>query len=316
MMKTSPTSTPPWLPRPNKLAVRKIFPIIIGIILSSSCGIVRMKSSESYLPGPAIRADYAPQGIVQELVQPCSVPGPTRRRMIVYLPADYFKTNARYPVLYLLHGARGYETSWVRKGRVYHTADSLWAAGKAVPCIIVMPNVNQYNDDPDYEGGRFKDAYESILEVDGIVESAFMHDVVGLVDSLYRTVPDAEHRAVAGLSIGAYQSIHLGANYPESFGYIGAMSPYMWSIGHPSLTRRKFYGNLHRKMRQQFAVHPPRGFYLYAGQKDMMRPATHNLHMYMNKKGYPHLYSKYPGSHSWENGWIDELVDMMQRIFR
>ena len=268
------------------------------------------------MPGPAIRDGYSPKGIVEERVQLCSVPGPSQRRMIVYLPADYYDTDRRYPVLYLLHGARGYETSWIRKGEVYHTADSLWASGKAVPCIIVMPNVNQYNSDEDYEGGRFKDAFESILEVDGRLESAFMQDVVALVDSLYRTRTDKAGRAVAGLSIGAYQSIHFGANYPESFGYIGAMSPYMWSIGHPSHTRRKFYGHLHGKMKRQFKECPPQGFYLYAGQWDMMRPATHNLHMYMKKEGYPHQYYVYPSSHDWKNGWTEELKDFMEQIFQ
>ena len=275
-----------------------------------------MKSSESYLPGPAIRADYTPKGIVEEVVQPCSVPGPENRRVIVYLPADYYETDQRYPVLYLLHGARGYETSWIRKGKVYQTADSLWAAGKAVPCLIVMPNVNQYNDEADYEGGRYKDAYESILEVDGIVESAFMQDVVELIDSRYRTIPDQAHRAIAGLSIGGYQSICFGANYPESFGYIAAMSPYMWSLGHPSATRWNFYGKLHGKMKRQFTQYPPKGYYLYAGTKDMMRPATHSLHQYMKKQGYSHTYAKYPASHSWANGWIEELKDVMQRIFK
>ena len=296
--------------------MRKLFPILIGILLSSSCGVVRWKSSESYLPGPAIRADYTPKGIVEEVVQPCSVPGPANRRLIVYLPADYYETDQRYPVLYLLHGARGYETSWIRKGEVYQTADSLWAAGKAVPCIIVMPNVNQYNDEADYEGGRFKDAYESILEVDGVVESAFMQDVVALVDSCYRTLPDQAHRAIAGLSIGAYQSIYFGANYPDYFGYIAAMSPYMWSLGRPSLTHRKFYGHLHGKMKRQFQENPPQGYYLYVGKWDMMRPATHTLHMYMYKNGYPHQYSTYPASHSWAKGWREELKDLMQQLFQ
>lgn len=275
-----------------------------------------MRSSESYLPGPAIRAEYQPKGIVEEVVQPCSVPGPTQRRLIVYLPGDYYESTRRYPVLYLLHGARGYETSWIRKGEVYQTADSLWASGQAEPCIIVMPNLNQYNDDEDYSGGRFKDAFESILEMDGVVESAFMADVVSLVDSLYRTRPERGSRAVAGLSIGGCQSMYLAANHPDAFGYVGAMSPYVWGLGHPSVTRFKFYGNLRRKMKRQFRDYPPHGYYLYAGDYDMMRPATHNLHMYMNKKNYSHHYSKYPSSHDWVDGWIDELKDVMQRIFK
>ena len=296
--------------------MRKLLPIVAILLLSSSCGIVRMRSSEAYLPGPAIRADYTPRGIVEEHYHPCSVKGPTQRHLIAYLPADYYESTQRYPVLYLLHGARGYETSWIRKGKVYQTCDSLWREQKAAPCIVIMPNVNSYIDDYDYEGGRFKDAFESIFEVDGYVESAFMRDVVHFVDSVYRTVPDGAHRAVAGLSIGGYQSIQFAANFPQEFGYVGAMSPYMWALGHPSITRFKFYGGLESKMKKQFESAPPEGFYLYAGKLDMMRPATLKLHHRMTINGYAHEYTRYPGSHDWNNGWIQELEDFMQKIFK
>ena len=296
--------------------MRKLLPIVAILLLSSSCGIVRMRSSEAYLPGPAIRADYTPRGIVEEHYHPCSVKGPTQRHLIAYLPADYYESTQRYPVLYLLHGARGYETSWIRKGKVYQTCDSLWREGKAAPCIVIMPNVNSYIDDYDYEGGRFKDAFESIFEVDGYVESAFMRDVVHFVDSVYRTVPDGAHRAVAGLSIGGYQSIQFAANFPQEFGYVGGMSPYMWALGHPSITRFKFYGGLESKMKKQFESAPPEGFYLYAGKLDMMRPATLKLHHRMTINGYAHEYTRYPGSHDWNNGWIPELEDFMQKIFK
>ena len=296
--------------------MKKTLTILLLTITLTSCGVIRQRTSEAYLPGPAIRSGYTPENLVEEVVQPCSVPGPTTRRMIVYLPKDYYTSGERYPVFYLLHGARGYETSWIRKGRVYQSTDSLWREGKAVPCIIVMPNVNQYNDDKDYEGGRFKDAWESIWEVDGTVESAFVQDVVHLVDSLYRTVPDKEHRAVAGLSIGGYQSIFFGANHPDIFGYIGAFSPYMWGLGKATPYRRQFYSRLHRKMGVQFADDPPEGYYLYAGKWDIMRPSTLSVHRFMERKGYEHSYAKYPGSHDWKNGWIEEYQDMLQRVFK
>lgn len=289
--------------------------VVAGVVLTS-CGVVRFRNSETYLPGPAIRSDYTPEGLVEEILYPSSVPGPTCRRMIVYLPADYYKSERRYPVFYLLHGARGYETSWIRKGKVYQSTDSLVREGLAEPCIVVMPNVNQYNDDRDYEGGRFKDAWESIWEVDGTVEYAFVQDVVQAVDSLYRTLPDAAHRAVAGLSVGGWQSICLGANHPDIFGYIGAFSPYTWCMGRDRGYRKIFYGHLHEKMARQFSAHPPKGYYLYAGKWDIMRPSTLRLHHFMENKGYFHVYSKYPGSHDWKNGWIDEYADMLQRVFR
>lgn len=295
--------------------MRRFAPLITVLFFLTSCGVFRFRESETYHPGPAIR-DYQPHGIVEEVMYPSSVPGPTERRMIVYLPADYHLGQEHYPVFYLLHGARGYETSWIRKGRVYESTDSLWREGKALPCIVVMPNVNQYDDDEDYDGGRFKDAWESIFEVDGAVEYAFVQDVVHCIDSLYRTIPDKEHRAIAGLSIGGYQSIYFGANYPDVFGYVGAFSPYMWSLGKRTEYRKQFYGQLHKKMGLQFGSNPPEGYYLYAGKWDIMRPSTLSVHRYMERKGYEHSYTKYPGSHDWKNGWIEEYQDMLQRVFK
>lgn len=294
---------------------KQIF-IPLFLLAMCSCGTIRNRDSEMYLPGPAIRDGYTPMGWVEEVQYPGSVPGPTFRRMIVYLPPDYHRTERRYPVLYLLHGARGYETSWIRKGQVYQSTDSLLREGLAEPCIVVMPNVNQYNDDRDYEGGRFKDAWESILEVDGTVEYAFVHDVVNLVDSLYRTIPDKAHRAVAGLSIGGYQSLLLGVNHPDVFGYIGSMSPYTWCLGREHGYRKLFYGHLYKKMNAMFASSPPLGLYLYAGKWDIMRPSTARIHQRMKRKGYAHEYNKYPGGHDWRKGWIEEYKDILKKLFK
>ena len=276
---------------------------------------VRFRNAPTYHAGPAQKTGYAHEGIIEEVYVDCSVPGPTRRRMIVYLPKDYYQSQKRYPVFYLLHGARGYETSWIRKGYVYETTDSLFRNGLAEPCIVVMPNVNQYNDDKDFEDSRFKDAFESIFEVNGVVETGFMQDVVHQVDSLYRTLPDKAHRAIAGLSIGGWQSIWITLNNPDSFDYIGAFSPYCWCMSAPSSYRRHFYKGMYRKFKVQFQE-PPKGYYLYAGKWDIMRPSTVRLHQILEKKNYPHEYFVYPGSHDWPDGWIDEYRDMLQRVFK
>ena len=276
---------------------------------------VRFRNAPTYHAGPAQKTGYTHEGIIEEVYVDCSVPGPTRRRMIVYLPKDYYQSQKRYPVFYLLHGARGYETSWIRKGYVYETTDSLFRNGLAEPCIVVMPNVNQYNDDKDFEDSRFKDAFESIFEVNGVVETGFMQDVVHQVDSLYRTLPDKAHRAIAGLSIGGWQSIWIALNNPDSFDYIGAFSPYCWCMSAPSSYRRHFYKGMYRKFKVQFQE-PPKGYYLYAGKWDIMRPSTVRLHQILEKKNYPHEYFVYPGSHDWPDGWIDEYRDMLQRVFK
>lgn len=287
----------------------------LAAFFCASCSrYLTLQGSEGYLAGPAIR-DYQPENLVEEHLYPCSVPGPENRRMIVYLPRDYYESGINYPVLYLLHGARGYETAWIRKGQVYQSTDSLWRNGLAKPCIIVMPNINQYNDEKDYDGGRYKNAWESIWEIDGKAEWSFVKDVVEYVDNHYRTIPDKEHRAIAGLSVGGIQSIYFGANSPDVFGWIVAMSPYFQFKGKHHAYYHAFYDNLYDKMAVEFGENPPCGYFLFAGKNDLARPKTLKHHRYMEKMGYPHSYEQYPGSHNWKGCWIPEYRDILPKLF-
>ncbi|MBO4263802.1 MAG: hypothetical protein J5871_03890 [Bacteroidales bacterium] len=280
-------------------------------VLLSSCGIVRLRQSPAYQSG---RVDGTGlRGRVEAVRYPCSVPGPHWRRMIVYLPEGYDTSSCRYPVMYLLHGARGYETSWIRKGNVLHLTDSLFAGGHAVPAIVVMPNMNQYNDDYDYENGRFKDAMESLFEVDGIVESAFCEDVVAFVDARYRTVPEGAYRAVGGLSIGAMQSAYLCANHPGMFGYVGVFSP-MWPPMGKENPRREFYRHYKEKNAALFRQQAP-VWYLMTGRADILHFISCGWHRFLQKQDAPHIYHVSGGGHSWAN-WQDYYVRMMSGIFK
>src|SRR6516225_11043939 len=62
-----------------------------------------------------------------------------KRKMVVYLPPGYAKTN-KYPVFYLLHGGGDSETGWKEKGSADIILDNLYADKKIVPMIVVMPN--------------------------------------------------------------------------------------------------------------------------------------------------------------------------------
>lgn len=62
------------------------------------------------------------------------------RRLTVYTPPYYEKSDKSYPVLYLLHGSGGDETAWLELGRIARSMDNLIAEGKAEPMIIVLPN--------------------------------------------------------------------------------------------------------------------------------------------------------------------------------
>lgn len=107
--------------------MKKVLVLISFVLALSSCGIykARVTSNTLMLTPPQIEAAYQPRGSVVESYHECSVPGPTRRRLLVYLPKGYHDSDQRYPVLYLIHGARGNEAAWITKGNVLHYADSL-----------------------------------------------------------------------------------------------------------------------------------------------------------------------------------------------
>ena len=65
------------------------------------------------------------------------------RRLTVYTPYGYeANKKAKYPVLYLLHGAGGDEEAWTSMGRAAQILDNLIEKGLAKPMIVVMPNGN------------------------------------------------------------------------------------------------------------------------------------------------------------------------------
>ena len=93
--------------------MKRVLVLISFALILSSCGIyrARVSSNSSLLTPPEIEAAYHPEGTIVESYQECSVPGPTRRRMLVYLPKGYQESDRRYPVFYLIHGARGNEAA-------------------------------------------------------------------------------------------------------------------------------------------------------------------------------------------------------------
>jgi len=260
-----------------------------------------------------VHPEYVPKGVLQEVYFKSSVPGPTYRRMQVYLPEGYYGNCDRYPVIYLIHGARGNEDAWIKNGTILQVADSLTANGYCKPFILVMPNMNQYKNDRDFKNSRTKRAFESLFDVDGAVESAFPRDVVHTVDSLFRTVPDKQHRALAGLSLGGLQSIFLGANNPDLADYFGLFSPTRRTALKPS-EYNEFYSYLKDKLSVQF-TDPPKLYMICIGKRDIFFSQMKNFRRYLRKQGYPFVYYETPGGHSWKN-WKPYCTYFMQECFK
>ena len=143
------------------------------------------------------------------------------RRCFVYTPPEYEKNNStRYPVLYLQHGSGEDETGWAVQGKANLILDNLIAEKKAVPMIIVMDNgyASKPSQTPQAAGtpprGPGFSAFEEVL----------IKEIILMIDETYRTIADREHRAMAGLSMGANQTIRITMNNLDKFSYIGGFS--------------------------------------------------------------------------------------------
>lgn len=291
--------------------MKRILLYLLVLAMASSCAVAR------YARGPET-ADIVSlpgyDGIIETVTYDASEPALSQRRMVIYLPTGYYADSLRrYPVMYLLHGARGNEVTWIELGEAFRSLDSLRRISRAVDFILVLPNMNNYSGDDDYKNGRPMNAMRSFWLLDGEAERYFMQDVVQRVDSLYRTVPEKRGRAIAGMSSGALQSIYLSAGHPDAFGYVGLFSPY----NHPTfaaLGHRDVYGRLWKRLEKQFAD-PPIRYDIYIGDTDVFYPHMWIFHNNLMKKDYQHRFFIRPGGHEWYN-WSYFLIDFYKEIFQ
>src|SRR5690242_9320637 len=152
-----------------------------------------------------------PHGAVREVWYNSKVTG-TWRHALVYLPPSYdMQTKTRYPVLYLQHGAGEDETGWIRQGSANFILDNLIAAKNCKPMIVVMAYgyaQRAGQPAPDLTGKPF--GSPEMLKAMQDIAAAFEDDVtqvlIPFIDSTFRTSPDRDHRAMAGLSMGGMQT--------------------------------------------------------------------------------------------------------------
>ena len=143
------------------------------------------------------------------------------RRAFVYTPPGYdAHPTTRYPVLILQHGSGEDETGWTRQGRAQFILDNLIAAGKTRPMILVMDRGYAWPAG----APTMKQGPAEWLQGQTAFEDVVVRDLIPMIDASYRTIPDREHRAMAGLSMGGMQTMFIALEHLELFAYIGSFS--------------------------------------------------------------------------------------------
>jgi enterochelin esterase family protein len=146
------------------------------------------------------------------------------RRCFIYTPPGYNKdTQKRYPVLYLQHGGGENETGWSAQGKAGLIMDNLIAEGKAVPFIIVMDNGTWSMQGPPRGERPAGGEWPPKGWADGFSKT-LLNDIIPMIDVSYRTLPDQQHRAMAGLSMGGMQTRVITLANPDVFSHVGMFS--------------------------------------------------------------------------------------------
>ena len=199
----------------------------------------------------------------------------------IYLPPCYDQQpDLRYPVLYLFHGQGFTDDQWERLG-VDETANVLIAEKLLAPFIIVMPHDRFGNHSSMSKFGQV------VVEV-----------LIPWIDKTYRTFPERDHRAVGGLSRGGGWAFYLGVSHWELFGAVGAHSPAVLNNDTNNMS----------SILDQIPIELSPRIYIDTGDRD--RPtiieSAHLLGDLLNKKGIPHEWYLFTGSHN-EDYWRDHL---------
>lgn len=234
------------------------------------------------------------------------------RRMAIYTPPGYEKGKKKYPVLYLLHGMGGDENAWLNFGRSAQILDNLIAQGKIQPMIVVMPNGNASQEAaPGYSSRNFyKPTMMLPKTMEGSMEMSFP-DVVKFVDNNYRTIKKKSGRAIAGLSMGGFHSLHIAKEYPDMFDYVGLFSAAIMPFDEVS---SPIYNNMDEKLKIQFDK-KPKLYWIGIGKTDFLYKANVEYRQKLDEKGYKYTYFENEEGHIWKN-WRIYLTEFMQLIFR
>ena len=159
-----------------------------------------------------------PHGLVSENIYFSKLTNSFRRCLIYTPPGYYENTKMHYPVLYLQHGSFEDETGWSAQGKANLILDNLIALKQALPMIIVMDNGYAYashgNGGTEATKGQPKSIFEEVL----------ITEVIPMVDTKFRTLANRDHRAIAGLSMGANQTMRIMMNHLDTFSYYGGFS--------------------------------------------------------------------------------------------
>ncbi len=248
-------------------------------------------SNQVHVPGPSSlpwEINNVTHGVIHHHFYHSTVVG-DNRDFYVYTPSGYDPTaQTTYPVLYLLHGYSDDASGWTAVGRANVILDNLIAQGKAKPMVIVMPLGYGAPEILDPHGPMFRDASLVRRNMDKFRDALFT-EVMPEVEKDYRVSTDRNQRAIAGLSMGGAESLYVGLNNLDHFGWVGS-----FSAGGLGNDYNAAFPSLNSSANAQLHA-----LWIACGTEDQLIGPNRKFREWLTSKGIHHTDIETPGMHTW-----------------
>ena len=294
----TPNSSFDWRPAHLSTSVLRLLFLIVG-----AAGIVQARAArsaaENAFAGPSdLQCSEIQSTVLSRAVSYC-----------VALPANYTSGSRRYPTLYFLHGLFESDRSWADRGGK-EILDGLLAKGEVGPFIVVLP-----------DGG--KTFYINSFDGQTRYEDFFVQELIPFIDQHYRTVAQPTARAISGISMGGYGSLHLGMRHADLFSAASAQSAALIAklpnplptTGRMGFLAELLQGTFGSPLNEVYweannpltlAEHPDRfaGLKVYfdVGDQDRygFQEGNEQLDQILKSENFPHEFALRSGGHGWD----------------
>jgi enterochelin esterase family protein len=186
------------------------------------------------------------------------------------------------------------------QGKINFILDNLLAAKKAAPLLVVMDN--GYAPRPGSPNPHRPE------RADNLFTDLVLTDLVPAIDRDFRTLADREHRAIAGLSMGAGQAMRIGLGHLDIFGSIGSFSGSV-----PNFEPKSSYDGVFKDPVE--ANRKIRLLWIGCGKLDFLYDGAQKLHQALEKHGIAHVWQEDAGSHEWQV-WRQHIHAFAQVVFK
>jgi len=228
----------------------------------------------------------------------------------VVLPNTYAKSKTAFPVMYLLHGAYGHFSDWLKNTPNKKLVQSL---SDQYNLIIVMP-----------EGETFSFYLDSPINKESQFETFITQEVIQKVDQTYKTISNRTGRVITGLSMGGHGALYLSTRHPDLFCAAGSMSG---AVDMGAMLNRDSSAQVVKLMQpvfgdksgstEMYEQHAVLGMLdkikanklpliIDCGVDDFLIEPNRELHRRMVYNKIEHDYTERPGAHTWEY-WENSL---------